>query len=77
MSIKIHSFQVSLSLKRAQKIISNLYDDGFTAVSLDESFFFFDSIVRKVWIERSSGPIVSVTHSHRHSCLFGSINING
>ena len=38
---------------------------GFTTVSLDESFFFFDSFVRKVWIEENARPVVTVTDSHR------------
>jgi Winged helix-turn helix len=41
--------------KRAQGILDNL-PEGFAAVSLDESFFSFDSIVRKVWIEENSRP---------------------
>jgi hypothetical protein len=46
-------------------------------VSLDESFFFFDSLVRRVWIEVNSRPIVTVTGSHRHSCLFGVVSLDG
>jgi hypothetical protein len=33
--------------------------------------FFFDSLVRKVWIEENSRPIVAVIGSHRHFCMFG------
>lgn len=51
--------------------------DGFTIVSLDESFFFYDSLVRKVWIYKDSRPVVRVTGSHRHSCLFGAISLEG
>ncbi|MGA9168567.1 MAG: transposase [Nitrososphaeraceae archaeon] len=48
-----------------------------TAVSLDESFFFFDSIVRKVlWIEENSRPIITLTGSHRHFCMFGAISLD-
>ena len=37
--------------KRARKILDYLKKDEFTAVSTDESFFFFyDSLVRRVWI---------------------------
>ncbi len=50
---------------------------SFTIISLDESFFFYDSIVRKVWIERDKRPIVRVTGSHKHSCLFGAISMDG
>jgi DDE superfamily endonuclease len=44
---------------------------------LDESFFFFDSLVRKVWIEKNSRPIVTITGSHRNFCMFGAINLEG
>lgn len=50
---------------------------GFTLVSLDESFLFYDSLVRRVWIEESKRPVVRVTGSHKHSCLFGAIDIEG
>ena len=48
-------------------------EDGFTVVSLDESFFFYDSLVRRVWIDENKRPIVQVTGSHKHSCIFGAI----
>jgi len=45
---------------------------------LDESFFFFDSLVRRVWIGENAGrPVVTVTGSHRHSCLFGVVSLDG
>ena len=51
---------------------------GFTVVSIDESFFFFyDSIVRRVWIYRNNRPLIKVTGSHKHSCLFGAISLEG
>lgn len=62
--------------KRAKQILDNL-SNGFTAVSLDESFFFFDSLVRKVWIFKDTRPVVRTTGSHEHSCLFGAINHDG
>src|SRR3954449_6761511 len=46
-------------------------EDGFSVVSLDESFFFYDSLVRRVWIDKEKRPIVRVTGSHKHSCIFG------
>jgi transposase len=49
----------------------------FTVVSLDESFFFYDSLVRRVWIEQKKRPIVRVTGSHKHSCIFGAISLDG
>ncbi len=52
-------------------------EDGFTLVSLDESFFFYDSLVRRVRIEEKKRPIVTVTGSHKHSCIFGAISMSG
>ena len=42
-------------------------------VSTDESFFFFDSLVRRVWIREDERPVVRITGSHQESVLFGSI----
>ena len=51
-------------------------ETSFVVVSLDESFFFYDSLVRRVWIDKEKRPIVRVTTgSHKHSCLFGAINM--
>ena len=52
-------------------------EDGFTVVSLDESFFFYDSLVRRVWIDENKRSIVQVTGSHKHSCIFGATSIEG
>ena len=52
-------------------------EDGFTVVSLDESFFFYDSLVRRVWIDERKRPIIRVTGSHKHSCIFGAISLDG
>jgi hypothetical protein len=30
-----------------------------------------------VWIDKNARPVVTVTGSHRHSCLFGAVDING
>jgi hypothetical protein len=49
--------------------------EGFNVVSLDESFFFHDSLVRMVWIDKNKRPIVRVMDSHKHSCIFGAVNI--
>jgi hypothetical protein len=49
----------------------------FTLVSVDESFFFYDSLVRRVWIDKEKRPIVRVTGSHKHSCIFGAVSIDG
>ena len=48
---------------------------GFTVVSLDESFFFYDSLVRRVWIEQDKRPVIRVTGSHQRSCVFGAISM--
>ena len=42
----------------------------FTIVSLDESFFFYDSLVRRVWIDENKRPIVRVTGSHQTFMYF-------
>jgi len=44
---------------------------------LDESFFFYDSLVRRVWIDGKKRPIVRVTGSHKYSCIFGAISLEG
>ena len=62
--------------KRAKVVLDNL-PKGFTAISLDESFFFFDSLVRKVWIFKNTRPVVRITGSHQQSCLFGAVSIDG
>ncbi len=49
----------------------------FTVVSTDESFIFYGSLVRRVWIDEKKRPVVRVTGSHKHSCLFGAISIDG
>ncbi len=52
--------------------------NGFTTVvSTDESFFFFDSLVRRVWIKKNERPIVKVTGSHQESVLFGATSLEG
>ena len=47
----------------------------FTIVSLDESFFFYDSLVRKVWIDANKRPVARIIGSHQLSCLFGAISM--
>jgi hypothetical protein len=48
---------------------------GFTIVSLDESFFFYDSRIRRVWIDENKRSVVRITGSHKHSCIFGAISM--
>jgi hypothetical protein len=50
---------------------------GFTLVSVDESFFFYDSRKKGVWIDENKRPIVQVIGSHQHSSIFGAISIEG
>jgi hypothetical protein len=53
-------------------------EEGFTVVSLDESFFFYDSMVRRVvCIEENKRPIVQVTGSHKHAGIFGAMSKDG
>jgi len=33
--------------------------------------------VRRVWIEKGSRPVVTVTGSHRHSVLYGALSLDG
>jgi hypothetical protein len=51
--------------------------EGFILVSLDESFFFYDSLVRRVWIDKEKRLVVRVTGSHKHLCLFGAVSMEG
>lgn len=52
-------------------------EENFAIVSLDESFLFYDSLIRRVWIDESKRLVVRVTGSHKHSCLFGAIGMEG
>ncbi len=51
--------------------------EKFTIVSTDESFLFFDALVRRVWIDKEKRPVVRIISSHKHSCLFGAISMKG
>ncbi len=46
-------------------------------VSTDESFIFYDTLVRRIWIGDGERPVIRITGSHRHSCLLGAISIDG
>jgi transposase len=50
---------------------------GFAVVCMDESFFIYDSLVRKVWIRADARPIVTVTGSHERSVLYGALSLDG
>ena len=47
---------------------------GFAIVSLGKSFLFYDSLVRKVWIDANKRPVVRITGLRKHSCLFGAVS---
>src|SRR5690349_18970471 len=68
-----------ISKKDTEQILVDIRykKEDFTIVSTDESFIFYDSLVRKVWIDRKKRPVVRVTGSHKHSCLFGAISLEG
>ena len=58
--------------------ISSKQKTEFTIISLDESFFFYDSLVRRyIGIDGNNRPIVRVTGSHKHSCIFGAVSMEG
>jgi transposase len=44
---------------------------------MDESFFFYDSLVRRVWISKNERPVVKITGSHQESVLFGATSLEG
>jgi hypothetical protein len=48
----------------------------FEIVSLDKSFFFYDSPVRRVWIDAKKRPVVRIMGSHEISCLFGAVSMD-
>lgn len=50
---------------------------GFAIVCIDESFFIYDSRVKKVWVRADSRPVVHVTGSHEHSVLYGALSLDG
>ncbi|HXT83421.1 MAG TPA: hypothetical protein VN704_03680 [Verrucomicrobiae bacterium] len=39
--------------------------ESFTIISIDESFFFYDSLIRRVWIDKDKRPVVRITGSHQ------------
>ncbi len=50
----------------------------FTIISLVESFFFYDSLARHVWIDKENKrPVVRITGSHKHSCIFRATSMKG
>ena len=63
--------------KQEQQQQQEQEQESFTIISIDESFFFYDSFVRRIWIDESKRLVVRVTGSHKHSCIFGAISIDG
>jgi len=51
--------------------------EGSSLVSLDGSFLFYDSMARGVWVDKEKRPVVRVTGSHKHLCLFGATSLEG
>ncbi|MDN5847904.1 MAG: hypothetical protein L0H53_16715 [Candidatus Nitrosocosmicus sp.] len=52
-------------------------EENFAIVSTDESFIFYDYLVRRVWIDATKRPVVRITGSHELSCLFRAASIDG
>ena len=71
------SIKGSLHITQLKSTTFRIGSKGFTAVSLDESFFLYDSLVRKVWIFRNTRPVVRITGLHQQSSLFGAISLDG
>ncbi len=67
--------QIFMEIQQKQQQQQQQQEYGFTIVSTDESFFFYDSLVRRVWIEENKRPVVRITGSHQHSSIFGAISI--
>jgi transposase len=51
--------------------------NGWNVVCEDESIFVYDSIIRTVWAIKGSKPRVLVTGSHKKTCIFGALSIDG
>lgn len=50
---------------------------NWTAIVEDESIVHYDSVVRAVWAKKGSAPLVLVTGSHRKTCIFGALSLDG
>jgi len=57
-------------LKAAQK-------SGRAALCEDESIFIYDSLSRYIWAPQGTKPIILTTGSHRRTCLFGALSLEG
>ena len=60
-----------MNLKKDQPNVVDIQHQKkeFAIVSLDESFFFYDSLVRRVWIDAKKRPVVRIRCSNKLSCL--------
>ncbi len=52
-------------------------ENGLTIGSLDESFFFYDSLIRRVRIDKNKKPVVRMTGHTNILCVFGAVSIDG
>ena len=50
---------------------------GCAVLCMDESIFLYDSVSRYVWAKREIKPVVLTTGSHRRTCVFGALSLNG
>ena len=68
-----------MNLKKTSQILVDIQHQeqkkGFTIVSLDESFVFYDSLVRRVWIDANKRPVARIIGSHEIPCLFGAVSM--
>ena len=51
--------------------------NDWTVLCEDESIFLYDSVVRYIWAFRGSRPFILTTGSHRRTCVFGAVSIEG
>jgi hypothetical protein len=63
--------------KKAREAIVRALERGLNVVRKDESIFVYDSVLRYVWAKRGSELVVSTTGSHRRTCFFGVLSIDG
>jgi hypothetical protein len=51
--------------------LDTIQKEGFTVVSTDESsFFFYDSLVKRVWRRKDVRPVVRIIGSHQSRISF-------
>lgn len=57
--------------------MKDVEERGWKVLCMDESIFLYDSVIRHLWVKKGSKPIVLTTGSHRRTCLFGSLSLEG